>query len=141
MATRREYAFALVYTTLARMNERYEELRQLYKWKREPTLEETIRGFRGVWTSALSMQELACVRGYLQGIVQKHETMLARQRGWGFTPRALDLAYVAVCQEALEALQRGTSAQPCRGQGRKKRDNVLGRARPISSPLATACSP
>jgi hypothetical protein len=141
MATRREYAFALVYTTLSRVNDRYEELRQLYKWKREPTLAETIAGFTGVLTSALSMRELAYVRGYLQEIAQKHETMLARQRGWGFAPRALDLAYVAVCGEALEALQRGTGAQHRRGQGRKKRDNMLGRARPISLQVATACSP
>lgn len=68
MASRDEFAFTLVCRTLARISDRYEELRRLRGWQSEPTCEEILFGYRGLLSRALSPAELATVQRLLQDV-------------------------------------------------------------------------
>lgn len=118
MAPRDEFAFTLVCRTLARISDRYEELRCQRGWRSEPACEEILLGYSGLLTRALSPAELGSVQGLLRDVERKHAAMLRRQRESGFCPRGLDLAYVAVCHEALS-----------RVSPKEKDGKVLGRTR------------
>ena len=111
MASRDEFAFTLVCRTLARISDRYEELRRRRGWQSEPPCEEILLGFRGLLSHALSPAELGSVQRLLQDVEWKHTGMLRQQRKSGYPPRGLDLAYVAVCREALACADGGSPPQ------------------------------
>lgn len=88
-----------------RLDERYQQLLQERGWQSPPPLDDLIRGFGGKLTEALSAEELCELEPFLLQMTSRYTTRIYNQQHDGYQPRVLDVAYVILCEEALQRIR------------------------------------
>jgi len=89
-----------------RLDERYQRLLREAQWRAAPELQVLIAGFQGKLTEGLSTTQLAKLEPLLLQMHDRYFGRVQNQERWGYAPRVLDVAYVVLCNEALETIER-----------------------------------
>ena len=88
-----------------RLDERYERLLLEKQWKTAPKLEELTKDLQGRLTEALSPKQLDNLKPLMQMMVDRYGGRIRQQKRDGYSPRVLDLAYVLLCEDALDTIE------------------------------------
>jgi hypothetical protein len=89
-----------------RLDERYQRLLQERNWQSPPPLAQLIDGFNGKLTEGLSPEQLDNLEPLLQQMTSRYTTRIYNQRRGGYPARVLDVAYVILCENALDKIRR-----------------------------------